>query len=88
MRVERSYLIRIVQVYEGKPPADWAGQPFVAGERLDGHQDEHVCNHWELLSDETELLDNDDLDAFVQAATSRETPRQGESFAPHREATP
>lgn len=67
MRVERSYLVRVVQVYDGDPPADWAGEPFVAGAPLDGAQDEHVCNNWQLLSDETELLDNDELVAFVHA---------------------
>ena len=65
MRVERSYLVRIVQVYEGEPPTDWAGEPFVAGALLDSERDEHVCNHWKLLSDEEESLDDDGLSAFV-----------------------
>jgi len=70
MKVERSYLVRIVQTYEGEPPAEWFAADEAEGSLieygyLDGEQDEYVCNNWECTTDQTELLDNDELETRI-----------------------
>ena len=54
-RIERSYLVRVVQVYEGDVPDNWDGMEW-------HEQDEYIIANWTLVSDDTELLDDDQLD--------------------------
>ena len=70
MKVERSYLVRIVQTYEGEPPAEWFADDETEGSLveygyLNGEQDEYVCNNWECTRDQIDLLDNDELESEI-----------------------
>ena len=65
MRVERSYLVRVVQVYEGD------GRDIGVADQgwgyLDSDQDQCVCDNWKLVEDRTEFVDDDQLESRVLA---------------------
>lgn len=66
MKVERSFLVRVVQVYEGDLPSDenWGTDDW-ADDWMYGDHDQYICDNWKLVSDETELIDNDNLDSRI-----------------------
>jgi hypothetical protein len=59
MKVERSFLVRVVQVYEGDPPADWNIEQVT--QWMNWNHDQYVCDNWKLVSDKTQSLDDDQL---------------------------
>lgn len=62
MRVERRYLVCVVEVFEGEPPVDWDLPP---GSLLDGDQDQYVCDNWQTTRETHKLLDDDQLESRV-----------------------
>ena len=69
MRVERRYLVEVVQVYEGDPPNPppdyWGDEVKEWDDYLDGDQDQYICDNWRLVDDYTILLDDDQLQTRV-----------------------
>lgn len=65
MRIERSYLARIVQVYEG-PASDIETEPGY-NDVIQNYSeaDETICGNWTLVSEEIQAVDNDDLTLIV-----------------------
>lgn len=55
MRVTRSYLVRVVQTYDGDTPDD--GDTY---DEMD--QDQYVCDNWHLIREEFEPVDDDQLE--------------------------
>lgn len=64
MKVRRSFLVRVVQIWEGDelPPSEY-GEPD--DDWMEYDQDQFVCDNWNLISDEIELLDDDQLEYEV-----------------------
>lgn len=61
MRIQRSYLVRVMQTFEGEPPDDWDLEA-IAEDGLDWEHDQYACDNWTKIEDTYQLLDNDDLD--------------------------
>ena len=66
MKIERTYIVRVVQVYEG-PSNEIVLDELYGCIDSYGDADENIfgSGNWALISDEIELLDDDQLDLVI-----------------------
>lgn len=61
MKVERRFLVQIVQTYEGDPPEQWGDLI----ELTDYGLDQYVCDNWRMVRERVEYIDNDNLETEI-----------------------
>ena len=66
IRVKRSYLVRLVQIYQVDIPADMTDEQIQEWREADpGAFDETVCDFGSLVNEDYEAIDDDELTTAV-----------------------